>query len=320
MNTIKIINSELVHQFLPMPVCIDALMSAMKAVSQNKVTNPPRVFTSVNDGGGKLGLMPGAAEDIPVYGTKILSLQPGNEKRELPSIQGAILLFDQDSGTPVAMLDGISITAIRTAAASGLATKLLARQNAGSHGIIGTGVQAKYHAEAILCARPSISRTVIWGRDKNKAKGLAKELSARFADQFLAAETLEDAARCDVVSTVTASATPLLEGRWLQAGAHINLVGSHEPDKREADTKAITGSAVYVDHFQGAMSEAGDLLIPISEGQFSESDIVGEIGALALGQIAGRSDENANTLYKSLGLFAQDLYAAWAVLKAAGEA
>lgn len=320
MDDIKVINGELVHKLLPMATCIAAMQDAMCAVSSDRVSNPPRVFTSINQSGGKLGLMPGASEGIPVYGTKVLSLQPGNEQRGLPLIQGAILLFDQDSGRPVALLDGISITAIRTAAASGLATKLLARRNASSHGIIGTGVQARYHAEAILSARPSISRTFIWGRDKSKAEGLAAELSDRFAGQFLAAATLEDAVRCDVVSTVTASAMPLLEGRWLLAGAHVNLVGSHEPNKREADTQTVALSAVYVDHLQGAMTEAGDLLIPISQGQFSESDIVGEIGALALGQIAGRSTDDDITLYKSLGLFAQDLYAAWTVLKATSDA
>lgn len=307
----------MVHKLLTMTLCIDAVQDAMSAVSSKRVSNPPRVFTGVNDCGGQLGLMPGAAAGLPVYGTKVLSLQPGNELRGYPAIQGAVLLFDQDNGAPVALIDGKSITAIRTAAASGFATKLLAKENASTHGIIGTGVQARYHAEAILNARASISHTLIWGRDEGKAQRLVAELSDRMPGQFLVADTIEEAVRCDVVSTVTGTTEPLLQGRWLQAGAHINLVGSHEPHKREADTKAIVSSSVYVDHLEGAMSEAGDLLIPISEGRFAKEDIVGEIGALGLGQIAGRRTDVDITLYKSLGLFAQDLYAAWAVLQAA---
>lgn len=300
--------------------CIDAVQDAMTAVSSNRVSNPPRVFTGVNNSGGQLGLMPGAVEGLPVYGTKILSLQPGNQQKGYPSIQGAVLLFDRDDGAPVALIDGISITAIRTAAASGFASKLLAREDAKTHGIFGTGVQARYHAEAIACARSSITQTVIWGRDKQKAQSLVDDLSSKLTGQFSLADAPEQAAQCDIVSTVTASATPILKGQWLQAGAHLNLVGSHEPHKREADTEAIICSSVYVDHLQGALSEAGDLLIPMSEGRFAKKDIVGEIGALALSQIKGRHAKSDITLYKSLGLFAQDLCAAWAVLKAADAA
>lgn len=320
MNTIKIINSELVHQLLPMSVCIDAMAKAMKAVSSDKVTNPPRVFSPVQGSEGLFGLMPGSAADLTVFGAKMLSLMPGNAAHGLPAIQGTVLLFDRDTGAPRALIDGTSITAIRTAAASGLATRLLARPNVCSHGIIGTGVQARYHAEAILSVRPSISQTLIWGRDRQKAERLAQDLSEHLAGQFIVAETIKDAACCDVVSTVTGAAMPILEGRWLEAGAHVNLVGSHEPSKREADTEAITASAVYVDHLQGAMTEAGDLLIPIGERRFHKKDIVGEIGTLAVGKIAGRASDKGITLYKSLGLFTQDLYAAWAVLQAASSA
>lgn len=317
MNDIRIVSDDLVHRLLPMSACIDAMQEAMKAISDNKVSNPPRVFSPVSNNGGLFGLMPGSAADLPIFGTKMLSLMPGNSMLGLPAIQGAVLLFDRDTGTPVALIDGISITAIRTAAASGFATQLLARQDVITHGIIGTGVQARYHAEAIMSARPSVSQAVIWGRDKAKAQRLAKDLSAQLSGEFLVADDIKDAARCDIVSTVTESAEPLLEGQWLKAGTHINLVGSHEPTKREADTDAITRSAVYVDHHMGAMSEAGDLLIPISEGRFAERDIVGEIGALALDRIKGRESEEDITLYKSLGIFTQDLYAAWTVLQAA---
>lgn len=317
MTMIKVISGDLVHTLLPMPECIEVMQDAMIAVSSGLVSNPSRTFTPVTDNGGQLGLMPGAASGLPVYGTKILSLHPGNEQLGHPSIQGAIVLFDQQNGSPVALIDGTSVTALRTAAASGLATRLLARKDAISHGIVGTGVQAHYHAEAIACARPAVTKTVIWGRNAAKAKLLARELSGSLACKVVATDKIEEAASCDIISTVTSVVAPVLEGRWLHAGVHVNLVGSHEPTMREADTKVICLSKVYVDHIEGALREAGDLLIPISEGHFAKSDIVGEVGALARCQLEGRRTNRDITLYKSLGLFTQDLYAAWAVFQKA---
>ncbi len=320
MTMIKVISGDMVHTLLPMASCIGTMREAMIAISSGATFTPARTFMPAIDSGGQLGFMPGAASGVPVYGTKILSLHPDNEQTGYPSIQGAIVLFDQQTGAPVALIDGTSVTALRTAASLGLATQLLARKDALSHGIIGTGVQARYHAQAIASARPSIKNTVIWGRDLEKAKQLAGELSASLACTVVATDEIEEAASCDIVSTVTGASASVLEGKWLRSGAHVNLVGSHEPTRREADTKAVCLSKVYVDHIEGALREAGDLLIPMREGHFNKSDIVGEIGTLVLGQIEGRRTNDDITLYKSLGLFTQDLYAAWAVLQQAQDA
>lgn len=320
MTGITVVSGELVHQLLSMEAAISVVHDAMIAISAGRVVNPPRSFPPMNENGDQLGLMPGAASDLPVYGSKIINIHRDNKARDLPTIQGMIVLFDKLDGQPRALVDAASITAIRTAAASGLASRLLARKDANSHGIVGTGVQARFHAEAVARAVPSISQIAIWGRDNSSAAVLADELSAALNMPVEIVSKVEEAAGCDIVSTVTGAKSPILKGEWLQPGAHVNLVGSHEADKREADTFAIQKAAVYVDQLEAAMREAGDLLIPIGEGKLSKSDIVGEIGELANGDIQGRTSNEDITLYKSLGLFAQDLFSAWEVYRLARKA
>jgi ornithine cyclodeaminase len=260
--------------------------------------------------------MPGASTGSAVYGAKVVSLHPGNPAQGRPAVQGFVTLFDARTGTPRALIDGAEITRIRTAAASALATRALARANACSHGILGAGVQAASHLEAVACVRP-IERVLVWARDYDKAKRFAAEQSERHAAEITATHSAEAAAACDIVSVVTNAAQPVLQGAWLSSGAHLNLVGSHEADHREADTEAVTRAVVYVDSRQAALREAGDLLIPIAEGRLSPADILGEIGEVLAGAAPGRRNERQITLYKSLGIIAQDLFAAEYVLRQA---
>jgi ornithine cyclodeaminase len=305
----RIINRHEVERLLPMAACIDVMADAMRAASGDEVSMPLRMFAPLADDSGSFGLMPGSMLDPPFFGAKIISLLPRNPSRGLPTVQGYVSLFNHQTGKPVALIEGSSITAIRTAAASGLATRELARRDARTHGLFGTGVQAVTHIDAIACAR-EIREVVVWGRVAEKTRQFARRQSERVEFDIRATDDPAEAASCDVVSTVTAATEPVLKGEWLQPGCHVNLVGAHTADAREADTAAIRRSSVYVDLVESALNEAGDILIPIGEGAIGEQHIAGEIGQVLAGTLAGRTDESGITLYKSLGIVAQDLFAA----------
>ena len=297
-----------------MPACIGVLDRAMRAVSRRDVSAPPRLFAPLYDDSGTLGLMPGSAKGLDVYGAKIISLHPGNPAKGRPAIQGFVALFDFETGEPVGLIDGAEITAIRTAAASGLATRELARANAKTHGIFGTGVQAVSHIDAIAAVR-DIEQVVVWGRDREKTRRFCVEQAERTGLNIVDSVHASEAGACDIVTTVTAAREPVLQGTWVQPGAHVNLVGAHEPDTREADTALVALARVYVDLKESAFNESGDILIPIEEGAIDRDHVVGEIGEVLDGKVAGRPDDEAVTLYKSLGVVGQDLYAADYVLR-----
>lgn len=311
-----IINAAEVRHLLPMEECIDAVETAMIAASSGEVVMPPRLFSPLFDNSGFLGLMPGSASHPAVYGAKLVSLHPANPAKGLPAIQGFVVLFDHATGTPVALIEGAEVTAMRTAAASGLATKLLSRPEARSHGIMGAGVQAITHIDAVNAVRP-IDKIVIWGRSLEKAEALAAAETKRTGRAVRASADPRDIAACDIISCVTGSATPILKGEWLAPGAHVNLVGSHTPNAREADSMLMKSAAIYVDLMAAALKEAGDILIPIGEGLFTQDHIIGEIGMLAMKKIPGRTTSDQITVYKSLGIVAQDLYAASLVYRKA---
>ena len=303
------ISAEEVRETLTMASCIEAVDAAMRALSNGKVPAPPRSFVPVADSDAVLALMPGSTSELGVYGAKIMTLHPQNPAHGLPVLQGFIVLFDRASGALAAIVEGSSVTAIRTAAASALATRELAREDATSHGIFGTGVQAGTHIDAIAAVRP-IERVAVWGRNFDTAAAFAAAQQERTGFEIVAVEDPRDAAGCDIVSTVTASADPVIHGDWVTTGAHVNLVGSHAATAREADTELIVRSRVYVDSLQSALSQAGELVIPIQEESIGEEHVVGEIGEVLEGRVAGRGDDAAITVYKSLGVVAQDLFAA----------
>jgi ornithine cyclodeaminase len=310
------LNAADVRRLLPMNTCIEVIGEAMRAASSGAVTTPERIITPLADGDSYFFVMPGVLTESTVYGAKVVGLHPGNAALGRPAIQGFVALFDGGTGCPLALVDGAEITRIRTAAASALATRLLARPDASTHGILGAGVQAEAHLEAVACVR-GIERVLVWARNSDKARQFASAHSRETGLNVAAVENAADAAACDVVSVVTHSPDPVLRGAWLRPGGHLNLVGAHEPHHREADTEAVTRARVYVDSRRGALSEAGDLLMPIAEGRFAAGDIVGEIGAVLAGAAPGRANGEQITLYKSLGIVAQDLYAGVYVLRQA---
>lgn len=306
---LEIIDAATVRARLPMRDCIEAMVTAMTGLTRGTIAVPSRIIMPLVDQSGYFAVMPGSASEPLVYGAKVAGLHPANLAAGRPVIQGVVILFDHRTGTPLALVDGAEITALRTAAASGLATRLLAREDARSLGLLGYSVQADTHLEAI-CAVRDIREVRVWGRSAERAQQFVNRHAGTCRARLTVAATAAEAAACDVVCAVTAAREPVIRGEWVQPGAHVNLVGAHAPNAREADTALIARSRVYVDSAAGAFSEAGDILIPIAEGAIGRSHVVGEIGALLLGSIAGRSGPKDITVYKSLGSVAQDLVAA----------
>ncbi len=307
--SVLIVNAEQVRALLPMAECVDAMEPAMIAASTGTVAIPPRLISPLIDESGFFALMPGSSAELGTYGAKVISLHPANPSQGLPAIQGFVTLFDHQTGAPVAIIEGAEVTGIRTAATSGLATRELARPDASSCGVFGNGVQAETHIDAMCAVRP-IEEILIWARDPGKARDFAAGQAERTGRVVRVTEDPAEAAACDVVCTVTSSPEPVLNGDWVQPGAHVNLVGAHSLTTREADTELIAKAALYVDLMESCRNEGGDFMIPLKEGAIGEEALVGEIGQLLNGSIPGRADDQQITVYNSLGMTAQDLFAA----------
>ncbi len=290
-----------------------AVREAMIAFSHGDFHAPLRTSLPIDSGKSML-FMPGGARELGYYGAKLISLHDENATKGLPTIQGVIVLFDFDTGEPKAMIDGASVTGLRTAAASALATDLLARPDASTLGIFGAGAQAATHIDAIAAVR-SIDRVLLWARNSKSAAVFAEQHSRRTGLRVEVVSEARDAARCDILCTVTASEQPLLKGEWVEAGTHINLVGSHSLSTREANTALIQNSRVFVDSLASTTAEGGDVMIPVKQGRYTVDQIIGEIGEVATGGIEGRLSATDVTLYNSLGVFAQDLYSAAAAYR-----
>ncbi len=305
---LEFIDASRVAQLLPMADCIGVMREAMIATSAGVVDVPLRQSLTIGDGKSML-FMPGSAKGLGFYGSKLITLHADNPAKGLPSIQGFIALFDYNTGEPRAIIDGASVTGLRTAAASGLATDLLARRDATTLGIYGSGLQATTHIDAVAAVRP-INDILVWGRDHCAAESFASSESVRTGLPVRAVSDPEHVASCDIICTVTGSPTPILRGDWVARGTHINLVGSHSLDTREADTALIQKARVYVDSMRSTIAEGGNIMIPIDEGAIDAMHIVGEIGQAAAGDIPCRTDGTQITVYSSLGITSQDLYAA----------
>jgi ornithine cyclodeaminase len=308
----NIIDAKHIRTCLSMAECIDAMAIAMRAVSDGALSMPLRTVMPLVDKSAYFAVMPGSLADPLVYGAKVISLHPANAAAGRPTIQGFVALFDHETGEPIALVDGAEITAMRTAAVSGLATRLLARPDATTLGLFGYGVQATSHLEAI-CAVRKIEEVRVWGRSFERSREFAAQHVKTGGPRIVAVDDASAAAACDVVCTITASAEPVIRGQWVEPGAHVNLVGAHAPSAREADTALIKAARVYVDSLDSGFNEAGDILLPIKEGAIDRSHVLGELGALVSGRIAGRTSRGDITVYKSLGIVAQDLVAAHAV-------
>jgi ornithine cyclodeaminase len=264
-----------------------------------------------------MGLMPGYLADPECFGVKLISLMPRNKPPQYSSHLGLVLLFEAEHGQPVALLDAAEITAIRTAAASGLATRLLARKEAGDLALLGAGEQARSHLEAMLCVRP-LRRIRVWARDRDKARLFAEAQGARYRIAIETSATVREAiAGADIICTTTKSREPILQGDWLTPGVHLNLVGSSIATAAEVDTAAVVKARFFVDCRNSTVNEGGEYLQALKAGAITPEHIVAEIGEVANGSKVGRSSPLEVTLYKSLGIAPQDLASAHYVLEKA---
>jgi ornithine cyclodeaminase len=301
-----------IESLFPMDRAIAAARSAMRQVSSGDTLLPLRQFLAIPDAPGKMAVMPGYIAHPPRFGLKTVS----KFTNAAHSHVGTVQLYDATNGQLLAIIEGGTLTAIRTAAASALATDLLARPDSHHLAILGTGEQARRHIEAMAAVRP-ISQIRIWGRNARNAEALAATLRNADMPAIVAATVAEAVADADIVCTTTPAATPILHGQHVRPGTHVNLVGSAIPTTAEADTALVAMSQFYGDYRAATLAQAGEFRNAIAAGLITADHLIGEIGELILGRIPGRQDDTAITLYKSLGVTAQDLTAADAILEAA---
>jgi len=310
-----VLTAEEVRRLLPMDECIDAVEAALRSLSAGRALNPLRQLIRLPDEGGIFGLMPGYLEAPEAIGYKAIAMLAGNPGTRYDSHQGVVMLFDSRIGVPAAIMDASEVTAIRTAAASGVATRWLARKDADTLAIIGTGVQARTHLQAMAVVRP-IRRVRVFSLEHASCERFAHRARDTTGAKVEIANSARDAVEgASIVCTVTSSKTPVVEGAWVSPGTHINAVGACFPTTRELDGAAVARSRMFVDRRESALNESGDFLLAKQEGLIGDDAILGEIGEVASGSIAGRTGDGEITLFKSLGVAVEDLAAATVVLR-----
>ncbi|MGD1104342.1 MAG: ornithine cyclodeaminase family protein [Terriglobia bacterium] len=315
-----LLNRREVESLLDLDRLTEALGPAMAELSAGRVSMPARIATLVRERRGLLAAMPVYLGSTRTLSTKLVSVFPENEARGVPSHQGVILVFDAETGSPRALMDGTFITAARTAAGSALSARLLARQDARVLLIIGTGVQARAHATAIPRVRP-IREIRVVGRNPQKAARLAAKITQEQGIQAFACEAVEQTfAGAHIICAATHSAQPVVKGAWLQPGTHVTSVGLN-PEGCEVDAEAVRKSLVVVEMRAAALASgpggSNDLKWPIRDGLIGEDHIHAEVGELISGAKPGRTSAEQITLYKSVGVAVQDAVAAHLVLEAA---
>lgn len=303
-----VISQKEVGALLSMRDCIEVMSRALAALARGESILPLRTVIRLPSGTDFFALMPGVVGSPEAFGAKVITVFPGNEGTNLDSHLGAVLLFDSKTGALQAVLDASAITAIRTAAVSAVATRHLARDDADDLAILGSGVQARSHVEAMTLVR-TIRRVRIWSRNVAHAKALAASIVGVARIDVMA--TAEEAVRgASIICTTTSSREPVVRGDWIAEGAHLNVIGASTPQAREVDSTAIVRSRLFVDRRESALKEPGDILVPIAEGLIMADHIVAELGEVVAGMQAGRTSGKDITLFKSLGLAVEDVAAA----------
>jgi ornithine cyclodeaminase len=308
---VLVISGAEVRRLLPMQDCIPIIESAMREVSRGGAQLPLRIGCVPPGTQNILAVMPGYLDEPASIGAKVIAVYPANAQRGLSSHMGVVVLFDAHEGVPLAIIDAASITGLRTAAATAVATKALSPEGACDLAIIGTGEQAAAHLQAISLVR-KLRSIRVWGRSKEKAYAFADREVAPGLPRIEVYATIRDALLgADIVCTTTSAREPIVEGAWVAQGAHVNLVGASSAAAREVDDALVLRSSFFVDFRGSALAQAGELLGAM--GSNAAKHIRGEIGEVLNGSVPGRTDEFEVTVYKSLGIAAQDLAAAHAI-------
>ncbi len=311
MPKVLILSHADVDRLMPPEACIPVMEGVFAALARGELHQPLRTSITPEGAAGILGLMPayrgGAA---PMYGLKVVTVFPGNPARGKDSHQGGVLLFSGETGELLALMNASAITANRTAAASAVATKLLAREDAGDFAIVGAGVEARTHLPAIAAVR-KLRRVRVAARRPENAHRFAEEVRARYTFPVEAVKSVEEAVRgADLICTVTSSKDPILRREWIANGAHLNVVGSSVADRREVDSATMAAARVFVDRRESTLNEGGDFLFAAKELGLTPDHIRAELGEILIGSKPGRSSRDEITLFKSLGLAVEDLAAA----------
>jgi ornithine cyclodeaminase/alanine dehydrogenase-like protein (mu-crystallin family) len=323
MSHLLVLSEHDVHELLTLPECIAVMEDALASLGRGEVHNPLRQIVRGPGAVGMLGLMPAyRGGERPFYGLKEVCVFPGNPARGLDSHLGAVLLHDGETGELLAAMNASAITAIRTAAVSAVATKLLAREDAAVLAIVGTGVQGQMHAAAIPLVRP-IREIRMFSRNARRAGGppapvppgqeqdRQARLSSTTTTTTIAATAEECVRGADIIVTATSSREPVLRREWLSPGVHINAVGSSIAAARELDGATVAAAALFVDRCESMVNESGDYLFALQEGAIAGPEhIRAELGELLTGQAQGRRSPDEITLFKSLGLAIEDLASA----------
>ena len=308
-----------VRAVVPLHDLIDSMEAALAAYSTGQVQQPLRTIMEVGASRSFLGVMPAFIPASGALGTKLVTVFGGNAARGLPTHLATIVLFDAETGALRALMDGRYITEARTAAVSAVSVKLLAREEASTLAIIGTGVQAQSHLEAISLVR-RLKEVRVWSPTAEHRQRFAADARALTPAAVTPAQDARAAvAGADLIMLVSSAREPVVHSEWVEDGAHICAVGACRPDQREMSTDLVKRARLFVDSRTGALAEAGDVVIPMKEGAFGEGHIAGELGELAAGRIRGRSQPSEVTVFKSLGMAVEDVAAAYLAYARAAE-
>jgi ornithine cyclodeaminase/alanine dehydrogenase-like protein (mu-crystallin family) len=320
MMNIVVLNHKQVTKLLPMPECINVMAEVLAAVAKKEAYQPLRTIIRPEGAKGVMATMPSYIYgERAAYGLKEVCVFPNNPNIGKDAHQGSVLLHSAETGELLAVMNASSITAIRTGAVSGVATRLLAREDAGDLAIIGAGVQARSHLAAMATVRP-IQRVRVTDKLPGLAQKFADEMSVKYEFPIEAVDNNEDAVRgADIIVTVTSTMEPVLRRDWIEDGAHLNVVGSCFPHCREVDTETMVASRLFVDRRESTLNEAGDYLIAAKEGAIGPEHILADIGEILIGDAKGRASDGEITLFKALGLAVEDLAAAEYIYRQAKE-
>ena len=299
-----------VRALLPMQELITPMQAALSSFSMGRVRQPLRTVLEVGESKAFFGVMPAFLPDSGALGTKLVTVFSSNLERGLPSHLATIVLLDSATGEMCALLDGRYITEARTAAVSAVSAQLLSRPDASTLAIIGTGVQARSHLEALSLVR-RLREVRVWSPTPSHRDAFAREASLHLSARIEATDSAEAAVSgADLIALVSAAREPVVRSEWLPDGAHVCAVGACRPDQREMDSSLVRRARLFVDSRQGALAEAGDIVIPMKEGVIDADHIAGELGEVAAGTIPGRSTASEVTVFKSLGMAVEDVAAA----------
>ncbi|MEJ2010725.1 MAG: hypothetical protein P8X64_00695 [Anaerolineales bacterium] len=316
-----VLNAEEVRKALPMEQAVEAMIEAYSQLSTGKSQVPLRARINLPEVDGIALFMPAYLEGTNEFGMKFVSVFPNNAEYELPTIHALAVAIDPQTGRPLALLEGAALTAIRTGAGSGAATKLLARQDAVRAAIFGSGAQARTQLEAICTVR-QIEHAWIYSLDRPGAERMVSDLAGAgpIPQSLEIAENPQQAVQdADIICTATTSHEPVFDGTHLKPGVHINAIGSFTPQMQEIDSYTLSRAYIVLDSRDAVLSESGDVLIPLAEGAISEGDLGVELGAIAAGLKPGRTSEEQITLFKSVGVAVQDAIAASRAVRRAQE-